>query len=166
MYFLDRLIQHGSTQACKNTFISKNPHILTTFIDIYFTYQQFTYLKFTIHGFILFIDMYNHHHNFRTFSEFCHFKKKSWICGFYFLCKELGNRHSGLTTGKKAEKTEKLVTLLRSIREEKTWGKPLPPSLEKQRQVNIRSHSLPEADTYKQNPLWEKVLGYKYLHCY
>ena len=56
--------------------------------------------------------------------------------------KEPGSHHFALTTSKKAEQTEKSTTLLRSIREGKTQGKPLPPTLE--RQENTGSHNLPE----------------------
>ena len=56
-------------------------------------------------------------------------------------CKELGSHHFSLITSQKLT-TEKSTTLLRSIREEMTQVKSLPPRLEKW--ANTGSHSLLE----------------------
>lgn len=66
------------------------------------------------------------------------------MADFQFLvwhARKLVSGHPTLTRNKsKAKLTEKSTTLLRAIREVKSQGKPLPPSLE--RQAGTENHSL------------------------
>jgi len=69
--------------------------------------------------------------------------------------KELGNYHSVLITRKKMKKTEKSTTLLRSIREVMSQGKPLSSKLERET-GKYRVSQLIRPETYEKKP---PVLG-------
>lgn len=80
--------------------------------------------------------------------------------GLILHCQELGSHHCSLTNCKwKAEKAEKSKTLLGSIREGRTQGKPLSPRLA--RQVKTGSHISPEQRLMKGNCCRSQCWGLK-----